>query len=359
MIGVTIGAGIGRLEGTYGLLQDALTSARLVTANGSIVNVSAEENSELFVSIQFSLFSQHQQYHLREQILTITNGQWGIRGAGANFGIITQATYGIHSNPIQNNFTNVDVVFPAEKNISYFGMLESVVADSNRSAALSIDSAIIYNTTTNQLEIEANWVYYGPRDEALEVMTPMLALDPPVIEISEVRWEVLNEVAGFGSDAATCAPGQNTDIYSANLLTLNATTLESTFSKMSTFYALNPEARGSSVLLETFPNQAANAINHNATAFPWRDTKTYVYVYSLILPSSQRLLYVALGHAANYGSLMIGSCNSPGMRRAVPPMIRKWRPTTWASSSAATSPLHPAMPTASPSTPTMRMGMRP
>lgn len=170
-------------------------------------------------------------------------------------------------------------------------MLESVVQDVNRPAALSIDSGIIYNTTTNQLEIEANWVYYGPRDEALQAMAPMLALDPPVIEVSEVRWEALNEVAGFGADTAVCTPGQNNDIYSANLLTLNATTLESTFSKMSTFYASNPEARGSSVLIESFPNEAATAIDDSVAVFPWRDTVSYVYVYSLISTFSLATVY--------------------------------------------------------------------
>ncbi|KAK4981117.1 hypothetical protein LTR28_005260 [Elasticomyces elasticus] len=54
-VGVTLGAGVGRLQGEFGLLIDALKSVRMVTAEGKLITVSATENSELF---------------------------WGIRGAG-------------------------------------------------------------------------------------------------------------------------------------------------------------------------------------------------------------------------------------------------------------------------------------
>lgn len=61
VIGVTLGGGAGRYQGTYGLMIDALVSARLVTAQGEMVEVSKTENPDLF---------------------------WAIRGAGANFGIV-------------------------------------------------------------------------------------------------------------------------------------------------------------------------------------------------------------------------------------------------------------------------------
>ncbi|KAK8060366.1 hypothetical protein PG996_010296 [Apiospora saccharicola] len=46
--------------------MDALLSVRLVTAAGAVVTASATENGDLF---------------------------WALRGAGANFGIVTSATY--------------------------------------------------------------------------------------------------------------------------------------------------------------------------------------------------------------------------------------------------------------------------
>lgn len=55
MVGITLGAGIGRFEGGSGLLIDALESVRMVTAEGQVITVSAAEHEDLF---------------------------WGIRGAG-------------------------------------------------------------------------------------------------------------------------------------------------------------------------------------------------------------------------------------------------------------------------------------
>lgn len=66
MISPTIGGGVGRLSGLHGIISDQLLSVRMVTANGSIVTASEDENPDLF---------------------------WGMRGAGANFGIVVEAMY--------------------------------------------------------------------------------------------------------------------------------------------------------------------------------------------------------------------------------------------------------------------------
>ena len=60
--GLTLGGGIGWLGRKFGLSCDNLRAVTMVTASGDVVRASAEENTELF---------------------------WGIRGAGANFGIVT------------------------------------------------------------------------------------------------------------------------------------------------------------------------------------------------------------------------------------------------------------------------------
>ncbi len=67
--GLTLGGGFGYLMGKHGAVCDNLLSVEIVTADGEVLTASEEENAELF---------------------------WAVRGAGANFGIVTSFRYRLH-----------------------------------------------------------------------------------------------------------------------------------------------------------------------------------------------------------------------------------------------------------------------
>jgi FAD/FMN-containing dehydrogenase len=67
--GLTLGGGLGWLNGRDGLACDNLISADVATADGQVLRASPEENDDLF---------------------------WGIRGGGGNFGIVTSFEYQLH-----------------------------------------------------------------------------------------------------------------------------------------------------------------------------------------------------------------------------------------------------------------------
>lgn len=67
--GLTLGGGIGHLTAQHGLTCDSLVGAEIVTPDGTVLEVSADENAELL---------------------------WGLRGGGGNFGVATRLDFRLY-----------------------------------------------------------------------------------------------------------------------------------------------------------------------------------------------------------------------------------------------------------------------
>ena len=76
--GLTLGGGLGWLAGKHGAACDNLVDAKLVTADGNTLHVSADENPDLF---------------------------WAVKGGGGNFGVVTSMTLRLH--PVTQVFGGV------------------------------------------------------------------------------------------------------------------------------------------------------------------------------------------------------------------------------------------------------------
>lgn len=98
--GLTLGGGLGMLQRRFGLTCDNLLRARLVTADGGLVEASAEEHSELF---------------------------WALRGGGGNFGVVTDFCFRAHA--VGPLMVAGMIAWPTERADEVLQLLDRTIAD--------------------------------------------------------------------------------------------------------------------------------------------------------------------------------------------------------------------------------------
>lgn len=122
-----LGGGHGWLQGRYGLAADQLISARLVLANGSAITVSEESNPELF---------------------------WAIRGAGHNFGVVTQAKIKIYDREQeQDQWAASGFVFTHDKMEAVFGLANEWLESPERPVSLLQYGLIAHNPEVDPVNV--------------------------------------------------------------------------------------------------------------------------------------------------------------------------------------------------------------
>ena len=164
--GLTLGGGLGWLNGRYGLACDNLISAEVATADGQLLRASAQENQDLF---------------------------WGIRGGGGNLGVVTSLEYQLHP---------VDLVLAG--GLSYpLDMAPRVLRfyDDFAKAAPDELSTVASLGLTPAAEPMVSIVvcYCGPIDEGERVLRPLRRFLSPIDDgIQPMPYAVLQSVRDEG-----------------------------------------------------------------------------------------------------------------------------------------------------------------
>ena len=147
--GLTLGGGIGWLNGKYGLACDNLVSADVVTADGRFLTASATENADLF---------------------------WALRGGGGNFGIVVSFEYQLH--PIGQVIGGA-VLHPLEKAkevLRFYREFTSSCPDE-----LSTMTALL--PAPDGTPVAAIAVYYcGSLKEGEKVLQPLRSFGSPLLD---------------------------------------------------------------------------------------------------------------------------------------------------------------------------------
>ncbi|ROV92439.1 hypothetical protein VPNG_09576 [Cytospora leucostoma] len=250
IVGATLGGGVGRLQGLHGLIVDTLVSVVIVTADGSLVTASETENSDLF---------------------------WGIRGSGANFGIILWATYKIFDQTNGGYAFNADFIFPANESHDHWETLKEVSKD--LPAELAIVSGINYNEAYGGLNILVNAVYYGPEAEGRALIEPFTRNHPLVSNISYVHASQLVTVAAFGLFADTqCEKGKHVNSYTIGTTGVDVPTWDAHVKNLTRLYAEYPQTQLSTAFVETFSNKAVLQVDGSKTAVPQKHREITNYI---------------------------------------------------------------------------------
>ena len=150
--GLTLGGGYGWLAGKYGLACDNLISATVVTADGQVLSASPNENEDLF---------------------------WGLRGAGANFGIVTVFEYQLH--PV-NGVVGGMVLYPLKADVLRF------FDEFSNSAPDEVTTlGVVLKTEDGDLAFAIAVCYCGEQDKADEVLKPLRTFQQPLADMIAPR----------------------------------------------------------------------------------------------------------------------------------------------------------------------------
>ncbi|MGY0235179.1 FAD-binding oxidoreductase [Longispora urticae] len=176
--GFTLGGGSGWIERKFGLAVDRLLAVDLITADGSAVRASEQENPDLF---------------------------WALHGGGGNFGVATGLTFRL--DPL-TDFSIALLLWPADRGPEVVRRWRDVMAD----APDEVGGGTIYLTASaempfvpaslyDQLAVGVLFTYLGDEPGVREIARPLLELDPAGEMITSVPYaefqSMLDDPPGF------------------------------------------------------------------------------------------------------------------------------------------------------------------
>ena len=158
--GLTLGGGLGYLTRRFGWTVDNLLEVEVVTADGRVRRASRDQEPELF---------------------------WGIRGAGANLGVVTRFTYRLH--PVGPSVYGGLIAWPFERAEEVMAAYRTITSRAPRELTvflvlLNAPPAPFVPPAWQGRRIVAMAVCYsGDLDRADQVVAPIRALADPVFDL--------------------------------------------------------------------------------------------------------------------------------------------------------------------------------
>ncbi len=150
--GLTLGGGYGWLASKYGLACDNLIAAEVVTADDSVIEANAVQHEDLF---------------------------WGLRGAGANFGVVTTFEYKLH--PVDTVFGG-QIVYPLSADVLRFFDEFSMGAPDEVTTL-----GVVSTAPDGKPAFGVVVCHCGPENEAVDVLKALRSFAQPVADLIAPR----------------------------------------------------------------------------------------------------------------------------------------------------------------------------
>jgi FAD/FMN-containing dehydrogenase len=159
--GLTLGGGIGYLDRLAGLTCDNLLGAEVVTADGQVLRADGDSHPDLF---------------------------WALRGGGGNFGVVTSFTYRLH--PVTGVYGGL-LGYSIDHAVEVLKAYREFSADAPERLALyaglvtAPPAPFVPEHLRGQRVVGLIPVYFGAADEATRALAPLLAVAPPVLDLTK------------------------------------------------------------------------------------------------------------------------------------------------------------------------------
>jgi FAD/FMN-containing dehydrogenase len=173
--GLTLHGGMGTLHRTFGLALDNLRAVEIVTADGQVRTASELVNADLF---------------------------WGVRGAGSNFGVVTEFEFALH--PLGPDIVMAVPIFRLDDAVS---VLRKFRDFSDRAPDALNPQAIFWSVPPvddfpeelhGQPILAVQVLHVGDPDEAERLLQPVMEWATPILDLGG-RLPYADSQAGFDS----------------------------------------------------------------------------------------------------------------------------------------------------------------
>jgi FAD/FMN-containing dehydrogenase len=159
--GITLGGGVGWLVRKHGMTIDSLLAVDIVTADGRRRTASAVEEPDLF---------------------------WAVRGAGANFGVVTRLQFRLH--PLENVLAG-DIRYPATHDVLR-GLVPALLAAPDELTAMPLimlapPDPAIPDEHHGRLVVNVSVAWSGTPEAGERALAPLRALGSPISDA--VTWK--------------------------------------------------------------------------------------------------------------------------------------------------------------------------